>query len=161
VAAENGILHPDAGQCKLIRAGQAALVEDDGTILLPLLTSGEVMAVREHFNEGDVLLEEASAELILLCTRAEQVRAFVQVLEGHAEFRPGDNGLPAGAEPGLGDIGRPAVGCSGPRPSARGTKWSRPSPSSKPTVTCRCPGFASPDRKPRTVFCSPPTTAVL
>ena len=77
---------------------------------VPLLTSGEVMAVREYFNEGDVLLEEASAKLVLLCTSAEQVCAFVQSLQGHAEFRPGDNGLPAGAEPGLGDIGRLVVG---------------------------------------------------
>jgi len=70
VAAENEILHPDAGQRKLIRAGQAALVEDDGTILLPLLAGPEPLGVvrieapvgRERFNRRDLKIADMVAE---------------------------------------------------------------------------------------------------
>ena len=77
---------------------------------LPLLTSAEVLAVKDFFNDGDVLLESASAKLVLLATAAEPVRQFIQALQGVAEFEPESEFLRSGESLPLGDIGRLAVG---------------------------------------------------
>lgn len=76
----------------------------------PLLTSAEVLAVKDFFNDGEALLETASAKLVLLATASEALQEFVQTLQGVPEFEPeseylrGDGSLP------LGDIGRLSVG---------------------------------------------------
>ena len=74
--------------------------------LVPLLSSEEVIAVKDRLGQRGTLLERASAKLILLARSSEDVRRFVQALQGIGEFEPSseylveDKGLP------LGDIGR-------------------------------------------------------
>ncbi len=77
---------------------------------LPLLTSEEVIAVKDFFGEGDALLETASAKLILLACDQGAVRAFAQTLQGVPEFEPESDFLLSGDTLGLGDIGRLLVG---------------------------------------------------
>jgi len=79
-------------------------LEDPGRT--PLLSSEEVILIKDHLGEREVLLDEASAKLLLLAAESEDVRRFVRTLQGIGEFDPahdfflGDEGL------GLGDIGR-------------------------------------------------------
>ena len=71
-----------------------------------LLSDEEIVAIKDFFGEGDALLEETSAKLIVLAEADSQAGAFLQSLQGIDEFEPeadfleGDSGLA------LGDIGR-------------------------------------------------------
>ncbi len=73
---------------------------------VPLLTSDEIIVIKDHLGERDVLLAEASAKLILLATSAAEVRRFVQALQGIGEFDPAHDFLLGEDRLGLGDIGR-------------------------------------------------------
>ncbi len=75
----------------------------------PLLSSKEIIAVKDHLGERDALLEEASAKLILLAATAGDIRRFVQALQGVAEFEPSQDFLLGEDNLGLGDIGRLVV----------------------------------------------------
>lgn len=79
---------------------------DDSPEQVPLLTSAEVIALKDHLGERDVLLEEASAKLILLASCAEDIRNFVQALKGIAEFEPEGDFLLSDSSLGLGEVGR-------------------------------------------------------
>ncbi len=76
----------------------------------PLLSSSQVIALKDHLGERDVLLEEASAKLILLASAAEDIRKFVNTLQGIGEFEPESDFQINGSGLGLGDIGRLVVG---------------------------------------------------
>ena len=73
---------------------------------LPLLTSEEVILIKDHLGERDVLLAEASAKLVLLADEVEDVRRFVRSLQGIGEFDPAHDFLLGEEGLGLGDIGR-------------------------------------------------------
>ncbi|WP_221248672.1 DUF4388 domain-containing protein [Desulfuromonas versatilis] len=73
---------------------------------LPLLSSAEVIALKDHLGERDVLLEEASAKLILLASCAADIRRFVQSLKGIPEFEPEGDFLLSDVSLGLGEVGR-------------------------------------------------------
>jgi CheY-like chemotaxis protein len=74
---------------------------------IPLLTSDEIIVIKDHLGERDVLLDEASAKLILLAATAADIRSFVQTLQGISEFEPAHDFL-LGVDDslGLGDVGR-------------------------------------------------------
>ena len=86
------------------------LQETEADTRLPLLTSAEILAVKDFFSDDDTLLEAASSKLILLATAAEQVRQFTAVLQGVPEFQPKSDYLFSGESLGLGDIGRLTIG---------------------------------------------------
>ncbi|OHB24922.1 MAG: hypothetical protein A2X84_04050 [Desulfuromonadaceae bacterium GWC2_58_13] len=74
---------------------------------IPLLTSDEIIVIKDHLGERDVLLDEASAKLILLALTAADIRRFVQALQGISEFEPAHDFLLGGEDSlGLGDVGR-------------------------------------------------------
>lgn len=80
---------------------------DPGTEIsrIPLLTSDEIIVIKDHLGERDLLLDEASAKLVLLAAEANDIRKFVQVLQGIAEFEPSHDFLLGEDNLGLGDIG--------------------------------------------------------
>ncbi len=75
-------------------------------IQAPLMTSEEVIAVKDRLGQRGTLLERASAKLILLARSSDDIRAFVQSMQGIGEFEQRRE-YPAleGSLP-LGDIGR-------------------------------------------------------
>ncbi|WP_432823192.1 DUF4388 domain-containing protein [Trichloromonas sp.] len=76
---------------------------------IPLLSSDEIIVIKDHLGERDVLLDEASAKLILLAATAEDVRRFVQAMQGISEFEPAHDFLLGEECLGLGDVGRLAI----------------------------------------------------
>ncbi len=80
--------------------------------LAPLLNTEEVLGIKERLGERDILLEEASAKLIVLGSTGREVRHFALGLQGLAEFEP-NRDFPSGdGAPGLGDLGRLVIGDS-------------------------------------------------
>jgi CheY-like chemotaxis protein len=75
----------------------------------PLLLSEEVIALREMLGEGDILLQEASAKVILLADGKEDLRRFLDGLRGIDEYQPEVNRPGAADGQMLGDVGRLAV----------------------------------------------------
>ncbi len=73
---------------------------------IPLLSPDEIIVIKDHLGERDVLLDEASAKLILLAATAADVQRFVQSLQGIAEFEPAHDFLLGEDSLGLGDVGR-------------------------------------------------------
>lgn len=72
----------------------------------PLLSTEDVLAVKDSFGESDVLLQEATAKLVLLVARGEELRGLVQVLQAMPEFEA-DASLAGGRRELLfGDIGQ-------------------------------------------------------
>jgi len=71
-----------------------------------LLTSEEIVAIKDFFGEGDALLEETSAKLIILTDEDSQAGAFLQALQGIDEFEPETDFLDGRGTLSLGDIGR-------------------------------------------------------
>lgn len=71
-----------------------------------LLSNEEVVAIKDFFGEGDALLEESSAKLIILAEEDGQVDAFLQALQGIDEFEPEADFLHGTGGLSLGDIGR-------------------------------------------------------
>jgi hypothetical protein len=93
----------------LIDKGVLGLLRDSGQAesgRLPLLSSEEVILIKDHLGERDVLLSEASAKLVLLAAEGEDVRRFVRSLQGIGEFDPAQDFLLGNEGLGLGDIGR-------------------------------------------------------
>lgn len=76
----------------------------------PLLTSEEVLAVKDTYNEGATLLETATAKVILLATEPAPVRDFLDAVQGLPEFRPAGEALLGSDRLPLGDIGLLLVG---------------------------------------------------
>lgn len=71
----------------------------------PLLATDDVLAVKDAFGEVDALHKEATAKLVLLVARGEELRALVQILLMMPEFEA-DSSLAGGRrELLLGDIG--------------------------------------------------------
>ena len=54
----------------------------------PLLSSEEIMAIKERLGDRDVLLEEASAKLVVLASEGQQLKEFLAALSGFPEFKP-------------------------------------------------------------------------
>lgn len=75
----------------------------------PLLLSEEVIALKDVLGEGDILLQKASAKVILLVTCAEDIERFLQALQGIDEFEPEVEWPVDENRQVLGDIGRLAV----------------------------------------------------
>ncbi len=73
---------------------------------IPLLSSDEIIGIKDLLGERDVLLDEASAKLILLAETADDVRRFVQSLQGISEFEPAHDFLLGEDNLSLGDVGR-------------------------------------------------------
>ncbi len=71
-----------------------------------LMSDEEIVAIKDFFGEGDALLEESSAKLIVLAEEAGQAGAFLQSLQGIDEFEPEADFLQASGGLNLGDIGR-------------------------------------------------------
>lgn len=93
----------------LIDKGVLGVRRDNGQAesgRLPLLSSEEVILIKDHLGERDVLLSEASAKLVLLADEVEDVRRFVRSLQGIGEFDPAHDFLLGEDRLGLGDIGR-------------------------------------------------------
>lgn len=76
----------------------------------PLLNPEEIIAIKERLGQRDTLLEEGSSKLVLLVTKAEEIRNFMQSLQGIAEFEPENDFLVGEGGMVLGDIGRLVVG---------------------------------------------------
>jgi len=72
----------------------------------PLLLSEEIIAVKDVLGEGDILLQEASAKLILLATGEGDIRRFLEAFHGIDEFASEKSRAAQGKGPMLGDIGR-------------------------------------------------------
>lgn len=88
----------------VIKESRTGAGESDGEGLL--LSSEEVVAIRDFFGEGDTLLEESSAKLIVLAEEDSQAEAFLQALQGIDEFEPEADFLQGSGGLSLGDIGR-------------------------------------------------------
>ena len=71
-----------------------------------LMSDEEIVAIKDFFGEGDALLEETSAKLIVLAEDDNEVDAFLQSLQGVDEFEPEADFLEGGSGSTLGDIGR-------------------------------------------------------
>ncbi len=71
-----------------------------------LLSDEEIVAIKDFFGEGDALLEETSAKLIVLAEEESQAEAFLLSLQGIDEFEPELDFLEGGGDLTLGDIGR-------------------------------------------------------
>lgn len=71
-----------------------------------LLNDGEIVAIKDFFGEGDALLEETSAKLIILAENDSQVASFLQSLQGIEEFEPETEFLQGISDLTIGDIGR-------------------------------------------------------
>ncbi|MEJ2202406.1 MAG: DUF4388 domain-containing protein, partial [Desulfuromonadaceae bacterium] len=72
---------------------------------LPLLTSDEIILIKDHLGERDVFLDQASAKLVLLAAAAEDIRRFIQSLQGIVEFEPAPEFLLGEDRLGLGNVG--------------------------------------------------------
>ena len=73
---------------------------------LPLLTSEEIVAIKDHLGDGQTLLEDATAKILLLASGPQRVRDFVGTLRGISEFEPESAFLVDQPRLWLGDIGR-------------------------------------------------------
>jgi CheY-like chemotaxis protein len=71
-----------------------------------LMRDEEIVAIKDFFGEGDALLEETSAKLIILAEEDRQAEAFLLSLQGVDEFEPESDFLEGGGGLTLGDIGR-------------------------------------------------------
>lgn len=71
-----------------------------------LLSSEEIIAIKDGLGEGDVLLEEASAKLVLLANSNDDLQAFITSLQGIREFEPAGELLRHPGQLPLGDVGR-------------------------------------------------------
>lgn len=70
-----------------------------------LLTTTQIIAARERLGDSDALMEQGTAKLVLIASTAEQLRRFVQSLQGIHEFEPDDAFLSGGQDLALGDLG--------------------------------------------------------
>lgn len=95
----------DKGLVQKKRPDQAPVAERT-----PLLNSEEILAIKDRLGERDILLEEASAKVVLLAASASDARRFAQSLQGLPEFEPEQDVVLNEAVPGLGEIGRLVVG---------------------------------------------------
>ncbi len=76
----------------------------------PLLSSEEIMAIKERLGDRDVLLEEASAKLVVLASEGQQLKEFLAALSGFPEFKPDPGFRASDAVIALGDMGRLDLG---------------------------------------------------
>lgn len=91
----------EKGILKESRSGSDGDLEDE-----VLMLNEEIVAIKDYFGEGDALLEETSAKLIVLAEDDEQTSAFLQALQGLDEFEPEADFLQGDSVLSLGDIGR-------------------------------------------------------
>ncbi|OGR35291.1 MAG: hypothetical protein A2091_01445, partial [Desulfuromonadales bacterium GWD2_61_12] len=70
-----------------------------------LLTTTQIIAARERLGDHDTLMEQGTAKLLLLASNPEQLRRFVQALQGVHEFAPDAAFLSGVQELALGDLG--------------------------------------------------------
>ena len=78
----------------------------------PLLSTEEIMAIKERLGDRDVLLEEASAKLVVLASEGQQLKEFVDALKGFDEFKPDPGFRLSDGNISLGDMGRLELGGS-------------------------------------------------
>lgn len=71
-----------------------------------LLNSEEIIAIKDGLGEGDILLEEASAKLVLLANCNDDLQSFIGSLQGIREFEPAGELLRHPGQLPLGDVGR-------------------------------------------------------
>jgi len=76
----------------------------------PLLSTEEIMAIKERLGDRDVLLEEASAKLVVLASEGQQLKEFVEALKGFPEFTPDPGFQISDSHIALGDMGRLNLG---------------------------------------------------
>jgi len=72
----------------------------------PLLSSEEIVAIKDHLGDGQVLLEDATAKILLLVSGPQRVKEFVSMMRGIDEFEPENAYLVDQNRVWLGDIGR-------------------------------------------------------
>ncbi|PLX82230.1 MAG: hypothetical protein C0616_02515 [Desulfuromonas sp.] len=72
----------------------------------PLLSTEDVLVVKDSFGESDALLQEATAKLVLLVARGEELRGLVQVLQAMPEFEADVSLAGSRRELLFGDIGQ-------------------------------------------------------
>jgi len=76
----------------------------------PLLSTEEILAIKERLGDRDVLLEEASAKLVVLASDGRQLQEFIEALDGFPEFTPDPAFRASDVVTHLGDLGRLEVG---------------------------------------------------
>lgn len=70
-----------------------------------LLTTTQIITARERLGDQDALMEQGSAKLLLIASAPEQLRRFVQSLQGIHEFEPDDAFLSGSQDLCLGNLG--------------------------------------------------------
>ncbi|PNU20880.1 hypothetical protein C2E25_04625 [Geothermobacter hydrogeniphilus] len=71
-----------------------------------LLSSEEIIAIKDSLGEGDILLEEASAKLVVLANSPADLNYVLDALQGIREFEPEGELLRHPGQLPLGDVGR-------------------------------------------------------
>ena len=91
---EKGVVEERQGETPRVRQAQV------------LLSSSQLLALRERLGDRNGLTEQGSAKLLLAAADPAALRQFVQALQGMPEFTPDDTFLQGGQELALGDIGQ-------------------------------------------------------
>lgn len=86
--------------------GAAPPVTDTADDTRQLLSSEEIIAIKDSLGEGDILLEEASAKLVVLANCLADLQSVLEALQDIREFEPEAELLRHPDQLPLGDVGR-------------------------------------------------------